>query len=77
MRCSSNSHIRRVEVNGGRLTVIDISTTLMPLLLGGHGGRVVTLLPPTSEIGVRFPARPQVGKLLVACRWPAVYRTEP
>ena len=33
----------------------------------GHGGRVVTLSPPTSEIGVRFPARPQVGKLVVAC----------
>ena len=26
---------------------------------GGHGGRVVTLSPPTSEIGVQFPARPQ------------------
>ena len=33
----------------------------------GHGGRVVTLSPPTSEAGVRFPARPQVGKLVVAC----------
>ena len=36
---------------------------------GVHGGRVVTLSPPTSEVGVRFPARPQVGKLVVACRW--------
>ena len=43
----------------------------------GHGGRVVTLLPRTSEAGVRFPARPQVGKLVVACRWSAVYSTEP
>ena len=43
----------------------------------GHGGRVVTLSPPTSEAGVRFPARPQVGKLVVACRWLAVYSTEP
>ena len=25
----------------------------------------VTLSPPTSEIGVLFPARPQVGKLVV------------
>ena len=33
----------------------------------GHSDRVVTLLPPTSEIGVRFPARPQVGNLVVAC----------
>ena len=32
---------------------------------------------PTSEAGVRFPARPQVGKLVVACRWSAVYSTEP
>ena len=43
---------------------------------GGHGGRVVTLLPPTSEAGVRFPARPQVGKQVVACRLSAVYSTE-
>ena len=42
----------------------------------GHGGRV-TLSPPTSEAGVRFPAWPQVGKLVVACRWSAVYSTEP
>ena len=45
--------------------------------IGGHGGRVVTLSPPTSEAGVRFPARPQVRKLVVACRWSAVYSTEP
>ena len=44
---------------------------------GGHGGRVVTLSPPTSEAGVRFPAWPQVGKLVVACRWSEVYSTEP
>ena len=43
----------------------------------GHGGRVVILLPPTSEAGVRFPARPQVGKLVVACHWLALYSTEP
>ena len=41
-----------------------------------HGGRVVTLSSPTSEAGFRFPARPQVGKLVVACRWSAVYSTE-
>ena len=44
---------------------------------GGHGGRVVTLLPPTSEAGVRFLEQSQVGKLVVACRWSAVYSTEP
>ena len=42
----------------------------------GHSGRVVTLSPPTSEAGVRFPARPQVGKLVDACRCSAVYSTE-
>ena len=38
---------------------------------------MVTLLPPTSEAGVWFPAWPQVGKLVVACRWSGVYSTEP
>ena len=47
------------------------------LKLGGHGGRVVALSPPTSEIGVRFLARPEVGKLVVAYRWLPVYSTEP
>ena len=37
----------------------------------------VTLSPPTSEAGVRFPARSQVGKLVVACHWLAVYSTNP
>ena len=45
--------------------------------IGGHSGRVVTLSPPTSEARVRFPARPQVGKLVVACCWSAVYSIEP
>ena len=31
-------------------------------LIRDHSGRVVTLSPPTSEAGVRFPAWPQVGK---------------
>ena len=44
---------------------------------GGHGGRVVTLSPPTCEIGIRFLAKPQVGKLVVACRWSVVYSTVP
>ena len=47
------------------------------LFTGGHGGRVVTLSPPTSEAGVRSPSWPEVGKLVVACRWSAVYSTEP
>ena len=31
---------------------------------GGHGGRVVTALPPTSGDGVRVTALSQVGKLV-------------
>ena len=57
-----------------------ISLTMISLThrdVGGHGVRVVTLSPPTSEAGVRSPARPQVGKLVVACHWLAVYSTEP
>ena len=38
---------------------------------------MVTLSPPTSEAGVRFTAWPQVGKLVVACRWSAFYSIEP
>ena len=49
----------------------------IPSKLWGHGGRVVTLLPPTSELGVRFPAWPQVRKLVVACCWSAVYSKHP
>ena len=37
---------------------------------------MVTLSPPTSEAGVRFTALPQVGKLVVACHWLAVYSTD-
>ena len=29
----------------------------------GHSGRVVTLLPPTSEAGVRIPARQAWGQV--------------
>ena len=47
------------------------------MLFRGHGGRVVTLSPPTSEAGVQFPAQAQVEKLVVACHWSAVYSTEP
>ena len=32
--------------------------------------------PPTFEIKVPIPARSQVGKMVVACRWFAVYSTE-
>ena len=46
-------------------------------LLGGHGGGVVTLSPPSSEAGVWFPAWPQVGQVVVACRCLAIYSTEP
>ena len=38
---------------------------------------VLSSIAGTSEAGVQFPARPQVGKLVVACRCSAVYSTEP
>ena len=44
---------------------------------GGHSGRVVAFSPPPSEAGIQFLAWPQVGKLVVACRWSVVYSTEP
>ena len=54
-----------------------VEACALQVLVRGHGDRVVTLSPPTSEAGVRSPSRPQVGKLVVACRWLAVYSTEP
>ena len=53
-----------------------IKPLTLTLTVGGHGSRVVTLLPPTSEARVRYYSRPQVGKLIVPCRWSAVYSTE-
>ena len=50
---------------------------LLHILFRGDGGRVESLLPPTSEAGVQFPAWPQVGRLVVACCWSTVYSTEP
>ena len=41
-------------------------TVMLHILSGTF--HMVTLSPPTSEAGVRLPARPQVGKLVVACR---------
>ena len=45
--------------------------------LGGHGGRVVTITPSTSEVRVQFQVLPQVEKLVVAYQQSAVYSTEP
>ena len=42
----------------------------------GHVAKMVTLSPSTSEIGICILAQPQVGKLVVGCRWSAVYSTE-
>ena len=53
------------------------SFTIFSLLIRGHDGAVITHLPPTSDIRVLIPARPQVGKLVVACRGVAVYSTVP
>ena len=37
----------------------------------------LTVMGLASDIGVRFPAQPQVEKLVVACHWSAVYNAEP
>ena len=39
----------------------------------GHISRVVTLSPPTSEMGVQISTLLQVKKLVVACHWLAIY----
>ena len=44
--------------------------------LGGHGGDVVTHLPPTSEVCGSNPG-PSAGKLVVAYQWWALYSIEP
>ena len=41
--------------------ILDIMENLCISLERGHSGRVVTFSPSTSEIGIRFPAWPQVG----------------
>ena len=45
-------------------------------VVGDHGGRLETLSPPISEAWVQFTALPQVGKMVVACHWLAVYSIE-
>ena len=67
-----------IEINNsaGILLLLDFEKAF-DSVQRGHGGRVVTLSPPTSEAGVRSPSWPQVGKLVVACRWLAVYSTDP
>ena len=42
----------------------------------GHGGAVVIHSPPTSAVSDSNPG-PNVGRLVVAYRWSAVYSTEP
>ena len=49
-----------------RVALVLLSTVNSMFYTRGHGGRVVTLSPPTSEAGVWFPAWPQVGKLVFA-----------
>ena len=64
--------------SGIGISVFELNVSLLYFeALRGHGGRVVTLSPPTSEAGDRSSAWPPVGKLVVACRWLAVYSTEP
>ena len=76
MYIESNYYLVSSVVNTDCVTVSSLANWAI-IFVEGHGDRVVTLSPPTSEIGVHFPARPQVGKLVVACCWSAVYSTEP
>ena len=72
---SCQSQLKKIKIKPLKdASILDLSPSAP---LGGHGGRVVTLSPPTSAAGVRSPSRPYVGKLVVACRWSAVYSTEP
>ena len=74
---STSSLVSRKLVDSATSIYALSSKYLLNQLMRGHSGRVVTLSPSTSEVGVRFLAWPQVGKLVVACRWSAVYSTEP
>ena len=53
-----------VFLNPGPLMLGVLNTRSVRNKGGGHGGRVETLLPPTSEAGVRSPAWPQMEKLV-------------
>ena len=54
----------------------DQLTELCSSLCRGHGGAVVTRLPPISKVGGSNPGL-YVEKLEVAYRWSAVYSTKP
>ena len=75
-KTSEMTYIEKYITNKNDI-IIQVRSMTIILSIGGHGGRVVTLSPPTSEAGVRSPSWPQVEKLVVACRWSAVYSTEP
>ena len=70
---SSNTALVKPPV----LWVINNFVLYFTEILWGHSGIVVTYSPPTCKIRVWIPARPQVGKLVVVCRWLVVYSTKP
>ena len=76
--CVSVPQSEKEQTGEAMTTVLERLVGAVDSVMGkrGHGGRVVTLSPPTYEVGVRFMALPQVGKLVVACHWSAVYSTE-
>ena len=59
------------------LSQASLIVLLWTYITGGQVYSNLKLFPPTSEIGVRIPARAQVRKLVVACHWSAIYSTEP
>ena len=70
-----NHKLKSLNVTTGRVEIHSWNG-IYEILKGGHSGRVITLSPPTSKAGVRFSARPQMGKLVVGCHWLAGYSTK-
>ena len=81
--CTTEAFIHMMDLQNVSLTFIfsvracNLMTGLK--IVGGEGGgaRWQSGNTPTSKAGVRFLARPRVGKLVVACPLSAVYSTEP
>ena len=53
-----------------------VETQCLGFSLEGRGSTVVTHLPPTSEIGVQIPARPEDRKMVVTGHQSVSYSTE-
>ena len=61
--------ISRIRI---KYSAVDNKFLYMKAYRRGYGGAVVTHSPPTSEVCCSN-LEPYVGKMVVPCRWPAVY----